>query len=313
MKKAKIEVYVNNNPVCDATIESVMKNEVWNIKNNPYILVKGNDLENGTQKVKIQRENETLYEGTKEVADNQLELKIDLDRPMKSLKMLEVTVGSQKYEIPIKLNKIYGTIKYFDGSVIEKPVINITGKDIAAIGDENGNFEIYTYGNKCQMGVFQKDYSKKTLEAWIYNIDIDEDVELNICIDKMEVYRIHMWNGEGSDYIHFTPMSLNRVQNAVKEGIESELDLLEKKGVWPTLDKKDVTVYANEEEVKVLSFQEVPDFLTEHNNKIYSRNSYVLSIPKGHKGKVIKIQIKDKLEIENKQITEKGEGYYFWR
>ena len=313
MKKAKIEVYVNNNPVCDATIESVMKNEVWNIKNRPYITIKGNDLENGIQEVKIQSENETLYEGTTEVVDNQLELKIDLDSPVASLKMLEVTVGSQNYEIPIRLNKIYGTVKYFDGSVIEKPVINITGKDIAAIGDENGNFEIYTYGNKCQMGVFQKDYSKETLEAWIYNIDIDEDVELNICIDKMEVYRIHMWNGDSSDYIHFTPMSLSRVQNAMKEGIKSELDLLEKKGVWPTLDKKDVTVYANEEEVKVLSFQEVPDFLTEHNNKVYSRNSYVLSIPKGHKGKVIKIQIKDKLEIENKQITEKGEGYYFWR
>jgi len=313
MKKAKIEVYVNNNPVCDATIESVMKNEVWNIKNRPYITIKGNDLENGIQEVKIQSENETLYEGTTEVVDNQLELKIDLDSPMASLKVLEVTVGSQNYEIPIRLNKIYGTVKYFDGSVIEKPVINITGKEIAAIGDENGNFEIYTYGNKCQMGVFQKDYSKETLEAWIYNIDIDEDIELNICIDKMEVYRIHMWNGDSSDYIHFTPMSLSRVQNAMKEGIKSELDLLEKKGVWPSLDKKDVTVYANEEEVKVLSFQEVPDFLTEHNNKVYSRNSYVLSIPKGHKGKVIKIQIKDKLEIENKQITEKGEGYYFWR
>ena len=313
MKKAKIEVYVNNNPVCDATIESVMKNEVWNMKNRPYISVKGNDLENGIQEAKIQSENETLYEGTTEVVDNQLELKIDLDSPMGSLKMLEVTVGSQKYEIPIKLNKICGTVRYFDGRVIEKPVINITGKDIAAIGDDNGNFEIYTYGNECQMGVFQKDYSKETLEAWIYNIDIDEDVELNICIDKMEVYRIQMWSGEVSDYIHFTPMSLSRVQNAMKEGIISELDLLEKKGVWPTLVKKDVSVYANEEEVKVLSFQEVPDFLTEHNNKVYSRNSYVLSIPKGHKGKVIKIQIKDELEIENKQITEKGEGYYFWR
>jgi len=313
MIKSKIEVYVNNNPVCDATIESVMKNEVWNIKNRPYISVKGIDLENGMQEVNIQNENETLYEGTTEVVDNQLELKIDLESPMASLKMLAVTVGSQKYEVPIKLNKIYGTVKYFDGSVIENPVINITGKDIAAIGDENGNFEIYTYGNKCQMGVFQKDYSKETLEAWIYNIELNEDVELNICIDKMEVYRIHMWNGEVSDYIHFTPMSLNRIQNAMKEGIKSELDMLEKKGVWPSLDKKDVTVYTNEEEVKVLSFQEVPDFLTEHNNKVYSRNSYVLSIPKGHTGKVIKIQIKDQLEIENNQITEKGEGYYFWK
>lgn len=313
MNKSKIEVYVNNNPVCEATIESVMKSEVWNIKNKPYILIKGMGLENGIQEVKIQKKNEILYKGNTEVLDNQMECKIDLEHPIESLTMLEVTVGSQTHEIPIKLSRIYGTVKYFDGRVIEKPVINITGKDIAAIGDEKGNFEIYTYGSKCQMGVFEKDYSKETLEAWIYNIDNHEDVELNIHIDKMEVYRIHMWNGEGSDYIHFTPMSLSRVQNAMKQGVESELEMLEKKGLWPTLDQKGVSVYANEEKIKILSFQEVPDFLTEYNNKIYSRNSYVLSIPKGHKGKVIKIQIEDQLKVGNKQINEKGEGYYFWK
>ncbi len=313
MSKPTIEVHVNNNPPCEAALESVMKNEIWNIKNQPYLSLSGKNFENGIREIKVTGGNEILYEGSTVIKDHAFDVKIELETPMADLKTLEITVGEQCYEMPIKLSRIYGKVKYFDGSPIKNPIINITGKEIAAVGDDQGNFEIYLCGKETQIGVFQEDYSKETLEAWIYNIDLAEDTELNISIDKMEVYGIHMWTGEVSDYLHFIPMSLSRIQNAMKQGVKSELEILGTEGVWPTLNKSDVTVLANEEEVKILSFQEIPDFLTEHDNKVYSRPGYVISIPKGHRNKVIKIEINDEVEVENETITEKGEGYYIWR
>lgn len=314
MLGSKIKMVLNNNPKCETTLVSIPKNEIWEMKNVPYAIVSGENFENGNKSIKVSIDKKKLYEGIIEVKNNCFNLRIELDKPLNSPKKAEVFFENKEYELPIKLKRLYGTVKYYDGTPVERPVIDVTGKDIVAIGDEEGRFEINICGKEQQIGVFEKDYSKKTLESWIYNINLKEDTRLDIKIDKLEVYSINMWEGEMSDYIHFIPMSLVRVRQAMKQEFENELELLGKEELWPKLSKKDVRIYANEDEVKVLTFQEVEDFLSEYDGKVYTRPSYIISIPKGHKDKVVKIEIESESEfvIDGKIIEEKGEGYYFW-
>lgn len=308
----KVKIFLNNNSKCKTTLESIPKNEIWEMKNVPYIKVSGEDFGNGDKSIKVLIDNKEIYDGIVEVKNNCFNLRIELDKLFNSPKKAEVFVESKKYELPIKLKRLYGTVKFYDGTPIERPVISVTGKDMVAIGDEEGKFEMNICGEEQQIGVFEKNYSKKTLEAWIYNINLKEDTRLDIKIDKLEVYNINMWEGQRSDYIHFIPMSVIRAKQAIEQGFENELELLSKGEIWPKLNKNDVRIYANEDEVKVLTFQEVEDFLNEHNGKIYTRPSYVISIPKGHKDEIIKIEIGSKFVVDDKEIIEKGEGYYFW-
>lgn len=313
MLKSNIKIYLNNNPKCETILESTVKNEVWQMKNTPYVMVIGENIKDGINKnIKVIIDDKKFYEGTINVNNSYFSLKVELDEPINNPNEVEVLIEDKKYVIPIELKRIYGTVKYYDGKPVSKPIIDITGKDIVAIGNENGSFEIYICGKEQQIGVFEKDYSKNTLESWLYNIDLKEDTLLDIRIDKMEVYRINMWEGERSDYIHFVPMSLSRVKEAMNKGFKNEMNLLEHKNIWPKLRQEDIRIYANNEEVKILTFQEVEDYLAEYKGRVYIRPSYLVSIPKGYKNKIIKIEVKSKFIINDKEVTERGEGYYFW-
>ncbi|MBS4538492.1 hypothetical protein GOQ27_08450 [Clostridium sp. D2Q-11] len=120
-----------------------------------------------------------------------------------------------------------------------------------------------------------------------------------------------MWKGQGSDYIYFMPMSLTRVNDAMKNGITNELDLIRNKEIWPEFSDKDIKVWANEERIDILSITKVPDFLAEVDGEKLFRPSYIVSIPKGFERKTIKVQIKDTIYRNNEKIIERGEGFYF--
>ncbi|MCH4886299.1 hypothetical protein EZV73_01905 [Acidaminobacter sp. JC074] len=312
MNKTQIEVFINNNPKCIASIESTAKNEMFEIENTPYIEVKAQNINNGVKSIVVESYRKKLHDSEIEVTDNKFEIKVYKDNPFESVDEVTIHIDDQRYDIELNLNKISGRVMYFDGRPVENPILNITGKDIAVVGDSQGNYEISICGKEKQIGVFDKNYSKETLEAWLYNVDIENDIELDVQIDKMELYGINMWPGEMSDYVHFIPMSLSRYQEAAKRGFGSELDLLKYDGVWPKLSREDVKVSVNGENIKFHSFQEVPDFLVEVDDTIYSRPSYVISIPKGYSDSIIKLEIENRFNTENGEILEKGEGYYFW-
>ncbi|MTI71229.1 MAG: hypothetical protein FH751_13345 [Firmicutes bacterium] len=311
MNYPNIKVYLNNNPKCSAKLENIAKKEVWDMENIPFIRVFGSGFDNGNKLIKVIVNNRILEEDEIEIDNNYFDLKIELEKPLKNPKKVEVIIDKKEYEIPIILRKLTGKVKYANGDYVKKPVISVTGEDSLVVGDKLGNFEISIHGNKDSIGVFEKNYTKKTLESWLYNINILEDKHLDITIDKMEVYGIHMWKGQNSDYIHFIPMSLTKAREAMKKDYDNELDLL-KNNPWPKLNRKNLKVFANDKEIDILSFKEVSDFLANVDDKTYTRPGYVLSIPKGYEGKLIKLVIEDKYLIDDKEIFEMGEGYYFW-
>jgi len=313
MNKPKIKVFINNNPKCIASIESTAKKEIFKIKNTPYVELTINSIENGNRKLLIESDQKQIYNSNIEIKDNFYKIKLDQDFPLDNTDEIVVQIDNEKHLIELDIKKIYGSVNYHNGNPVEYPILNITGKNIAVVGDVDGNYEISVCGKENQIGVFDKGYSKETLEAWIYNVDFNADTKLNIQIDKMELYRISMWNGETSDYVHFIPMSLSRYKKAAEQGFKTEIDLLKYEGVWPKLQRENVKVSSQSNSIKILSFQEVEDYLVEVDNVTYSRPSYVMSIPKGHSNSVIKLEIESFFETENGSIHEKGEGFYFWK
>lgn len=315
MNKGKFKVFINNNPKCSAILESTAKKEVWEMKNVPYLIIEGTSLNDERERFKVIHDDKVLYDDMVKIVDEKFEIRIDLEEPINidTSDKIQIILGEVKQIIPIKLYRLYGTVKYYNGKNVKKPIINITFKDIITVGDEEGNFEIFFSEKEAQIGVFEKGYSKTTLESWIYNIDLNEDKKIDIKIDKMEVYRIHMWNGEASDYIHFTPMSLIKTLHSMEKGFENQLGRIKYKDIWPRLKKEDVRVFADDCEVEILTFSIVEDFLTKEDGQVYTRPSCVISIPKGNKNKVIKIEIKNKFALEGKQVEEYGESCYLWK
>lgn len=311
-----IKVLLNNNPVCDAIIESTVKKEVWNISNKPYILIQGENFKNGNAEILALYNEQELGHGKVTINNNSFTLKLKLKELLSNdIKKIDIIVDKQKFVIPVNLKKLFGTIKYFNGQPVKNPIIDCTHEeDITAIGDEKGNFEIVLSSKVDQIGVFEKNYSKSTLEAWLYNVDIKKDTKLDIKIDKAEVFGISMWKQYNSDYIHFIPMSLIRTRKAMEKGIEGELDLSCCDEIKTELSREDVQVFSNNKEIGVLSFCEVDDFIAYKDGKKVNRLGYIVSIPKEiDKHRIIKIVISSKFLVNGKEIVDKGEGYYFFK
>jgi hypothetical protein len=306
-----IEVILNNNPPCETTLESISKQEIWNMKNEPFILIKGNNFKNGAVKVIVSYNEKQLINKSILIVNNLFQLKIQLKQPLINPKQIKITINNEAFIIPIELKKLYGTVKYFNGNVVKNPIVHCTDSGIMAIGDEEGNFELILSSKERQIGVFDKSYSKETLESWIYNVNLKKDTKLDIKIGKAEVYGINVWHQYISDYIHFIPMSLTKVNEAIKNGAKDELEIASYIDKLPKLSKKDIKVYSNKNIADILSFSEVDDFLGYKNGQPISRAGYVVSIPKEtNVERIIKIEVNSNFKVDKKLIEDRGEGYY---
>lgn len=314
MIKPSIKLKLNNNPFCETEIESTVKHQVWKYINRPYIFIEGYGFENCTTSIKVLNKGDMLYSGDISIIDGTFNLKFELGNVLDSVNYLDVIVGEHDFSILVKLNKLYGTVKYYDGTPVKNPIINCRFSDIVSVGDELGNFEILLNGVEKDIGVFDKGYSKDSLEPWLYNVDLKDDLKLDIKMDKAEVYGINVWSQYASDYIHFVPMSLTRTIEAMKKGFDSEMSLASCEEIKCYLSKDNVSVYRDDKLMEIVSFSEVKDFLGYHNGNPIYRNSYVVCIPRGSRNdRAIKIVIESCFKSGEDKIIDKGEGYYIMR
>jgi hypothetical protein len=193
MLDGNIKVLLNNNPACEAEIESTAKNEVWKMINSPYILIEGTEFKDCTTELKVIHCEKVLL-GEKVLIENGcFKVKLKLSEPLKNVEELQVKIGDNDFNVSVRTKKLYGTDSYFDGTPVKYPIISCTYSEIIAIGDEFGNFELSLTNPEEQIGIFDHTYSKDTLEAWVYNVDLDLDTKLDIRIGKAEVYGLTMW------------------------------------------------------------------------------------------------------------------------
>jgi hypothetical protein len=271
----KVDVWLNNNPICEVTLEQSVRNEVWNLKNVPLIFVCGNGFGDGKAAIKIHADDILLKEDIINIENNAFDYKFQLQEPLKCCSKIDVKINDYVHSSLINLKKLYGNVKYYNGDIVKYPVIMSPINEMFALGDENGYFEIILSGKE-QLAILDKNYSKENLEVWLENVNLQEDTEINILIGEAEVFGMEMWKQVGSDYIHFIPMSLNRVKEVKKHGAVNEIEIISNKESFARLNKEDISVYIDEEPVKILSFAEVEDYIGEINNEEIRRYGYVI-------------------------------------
>lgn len=312
MSNPSINLKLNNNPACEVEIESTTKHEVWKLINKPFIMIEGNGFIDGTAKLTVVDRKNILFNGDIIITDGSFSIKFELTEILTNIEKLEVVINEYNFTIPVNLKKLFGTAKYFDGRPVKNPIVHCTYSDIFTIGDEAGNFELLLSSPEKQIAILDKSYSKQTLEPWLYNVNLHSNISLDVKMDKAEVYGIHMWEQELSDYIHFIPMSLSRSLEVMKKGYTNESDIILCEDTWPKLNREDIKIYSNDNPLDILSFAEVSDFIGYKDEKAVYRNSYVISIPKEDiKERIIKIVIKCSFFVNGQEIIDMGEGYYF--
>jgi hypothetical protein len=312
-KKPFVEININNNPSCNTSLENIAKAEIWNLENEPNILINGENFSDGFHIIQIIIDGKIIAEEKINPINNIFERKFNLEKPLKNLNpIIKIKIDDDFTQIfNVQLNKLYGNVKYFNGKPVSEPII--IADDILTIGDSLGYFEIYLSNKKkYTVSVFDKDYSKKTLECYLYDVNLSKDTNVNILIDKLEVYQLHCWQGFSSTYLHFIPMSVSRANRIDKEKFGNQKLIASQPDVWPEIKKDEIKVFVNESEVSVLTFCVSDDFLYDVDSKSITRPAYLISIPKvKNSGQIIKVQVQDSLLIDGKKIIEKGEGYYF--
>ena len=304
-----ITVYVNNNPKVYKEIVNETTNKTLKMNNVPYIYVKVKNVENKKHKVSVFSSIAMHYNNEIEATDNEFSLKVLLKEPVANLNHIKVYLNDIEHYVPVKQYKIHGKAVLFNDKPVVNPIIHLPEEDVTTVGDSDGSYSIQVCGTEKRLAIVDKGYSISNLEVWFYNLKAISDIELNANLCNMEVYNLHNWIGEQSHYIHFIPMSLERIKQALKLKFNNPQEQLAYKEMWPTLTKDDIKLSIDNSEVKILTFKEVPDVMAEIDGVVYTRPSYLLTIAKGHKGKILKVEIGSDFKSKQKLYQEKGEGY----
>lgn len=114
-----------------------------------------------------------------------------------------------------------------------------------------------------------KDYKVKNLEFWFWDMPVNRDIQLAICIDGLEVYGIKAWRTYHGALVYFRPMSLKRYQS---------LDLSDKGKVpliAPNLEIDDVKITLDDKRILILGMSKVREAVDDRSNYM---DSFLLSI-----------------------------------
>ncbi|QSX04678.1 carboxypeptidase regulatory-like domain-containing protein [Sedimentibacter sp. zth1] len=178
--------------------------------------------------------------------------------------------------------------------------------------DQYGKYTIIVEKGLDYLLAIVKDYSVKFLEYWVWNLPLLEDVEINACIDGLEVYAINVFRIQGAFpalTVYFRPMSLHRAKN------KQENDKLKQRNlndISPKLVKSDIDVFIDNEKVEVYEINKVNEYTGLEEGYHQSMCGYLMQIqmPKNFdKTKYFKIDIK----IRDTETDEYGEGTVFWK
>ncbi len=303
-----VSVLLNNNPRCEVELENVLKGEKWTGVNVPHAVVTGWGFPNGTTTLQLSCGSQLLGKKGIDIADHKFSETVELPCPLDSPEDIVVAVGPDfRREVPVPLTRIYGMARYYNGEPVCRPIVSAMGM-AAAVGGDDGYFEIVLSGRARSVGIFAPDYSKATLECWLWEVPLVEHTRLDVRIGGLEVYELGAWVSSKGSYapdilIHFIPMSLTRINQATA----GRKDVGVSPEAWPHLKPDDVEVFIGEQQVPIKTFHQYPDPISES----CTRPGYILAVPgRDHEGKILKVQVHDHVQISGRDIMERGEGFF---
>lgn len=210
--------------------------------------------------------------------------------------------------------KIYGKLTDFDGNPISRGDVDIYDADFTKYVYTTQTDELGNYSLEIKKGIYMalsavKDYAVKKLEYWCWHLAAFEDMEINIRIDRLEVYGLNAFLIQreikiSPFMIYFRPMSLKRyLQKGSSSNTEPIID------ISPNLSKEDIEVTINDQNVAVLELHKIFEQVIERPQKIIAYLMQVSTPDIENEKGYIKIHV----AIKDNETGEKGEGSLFWQ
>ena len=157
--------------------------------------------------------------------------------------------------------RLYGVVKDKNGKGLGGAVVEVKDADFStlysAVSDPDGGYSMVLPENSYPFVTAVKEYGEKYLEYWCQNIDLGADRELNITIDALEIYGLHVFSvkgGHNSLMVYFRPMSLKKFQSGEED-------------ICP--DIQSIEIYVDGQKSKILSQNEVWEYAADRNMRAF--------------------------------------------
>lgn len=152
---------------------------------------------------------------------------------------------------------IKGQVTDKNNKPVEGADVGVMNRDFEPIyrtsTDAEGSYTLEMPDGYYPFFIAVKDYGEKNLEYWCNNIELNEQLELNCQIDKLEIYGLHVFEVKGAGpalTIYFRPMSLVKVLN-------KEAD------ISPELTEESFTCFVNGEKCNLLVMNAVKEYTSD--------------------------------------------------
>jgi hypothetical protein len=304
-----VEIRLNNNPRCAAEIESVAKGVKWRLTNVPEIAVEGSGFENEETALTVTCGHEVFGPKKVQVVNHCFTEVVELAAPLKDPKEVQVKVGDDfDTRMPVFVRRLRGTVRHFDGTPVPNPIVRVVdGGTPVAVGNVDGTFQLGLSGRVPRLAIFAQDYSKATVQCWVSDVALSQDTELDVRIGKLELYDIGAWVSSKESFvdifIHFVPMSLTRIQQAMEKGPLK----VEDPEVWPHLATEDVKVFLGDRPVSVKMLHEYSDPIS----KTGTRPAYIVAVAgENFAGQAVRVEVECRVTVDGQEVLEKGQGFF---
>ena len=213
--------------------------------------------------------------------------------------------------------KLYGTVTDFNKNPVDSAIIRVKNKKFEnlyeTITDKNGKYSL-----DVEKGMYysiysikEKDYGKRKLEYWAWNVPINKDLEINPMYDKIEIYGIHAFEPKTGPYdtyrIYFRPMSLTKYQKIKKINKGDTLNIAPEK-----LTISELKIKINDVAATIKTIDKVLEYNTS-DNYIFAYEVQVIEPENNNLPESEKVEGYDKISIEinSSETNEKGKAEYF--
>ena len=183
---------------------------------------------------------------------------------------------------------IYGQVMDKENKPMEGAYVVLEDRDFEPIfqtlTDAEGRYQLEAPDGEYPFLFIVRDYGEKNLEYWCNNILLQEKLEVNCQIDKLEIYGVHVFEIKGAApalTVYFRPMSLVKVLNAEKD-------------IVPDITEESLTFMVNGEKCDLLLMNRVKEYTSE-----VPLNAFLVQIARPKK-----LQGRNKLDI--RMVDEQG-------
>ena len=213
--------------------------------------------------------------------------------------------------------KLYGTVTDFNKKPVDGAIIRVKNKKFEnlyeTVTDKNGKYslEVEKGTYYAIYSIKEKDYVKRKLEYWAWNVPINKDLEINPMYDRIEIYGIHAFEPKTGPFdtyrIYFRPMSLTKYQEIKKINKGDTINIAPEK-----LTISELKIKINDVATTIKTIDKVLEYNTS-GNYIFAYEVQVIKPEKNNLPENEKVEGYDKISIEinSSETNEKGKAEYF--